>query len=369
MNDALLPEPAAPGAPAVTCPSCNAKVAAPASRCSACGEWLTDPEKLIEPRAGEVLGGRYRLESLIGVGGMARVWRALDLTHDREVALKLLQPELVGDRVAEQRFLNEGKTAREIRHPNAVDVFDHGLFPNGMPYIAMELLEGKLLSELVRQVGALSAERVVRLMLQVAGAVGEAHRRGLVHRDLKPDNIIIVGASDDAHERAVLLDFGIAIHAEGLEAGESKDGLGTPAYAAPEQATGEPLGTRADVYSLGVVMYQLLTGELPGSRGGADATSPRRTTRVMPPDGGGRSSPVLRGALQKVVVQALSPDPRQRHGDARVLLRDLERVAVHLPRERDASFSLERLVRNWWWLPALLILVAALAALIWFNAG
>jgi serine/threonine protein kinase len=179
-----------------------------------------------------------------------------------------------------------------------------------------------------------------------------------------------VGASDDAHERAVLLDFGIAIHAERLEAVESKDGLGTPGYSAPEQSTGEPLGTRADVYSLGVVMYQLLTGELPNQRGGGtDAVGPRRTTRIMPPDGGGRSSPALRGALQKVVVQALSPDPKQRHGDARHLQRDLERVAVHLPRVRDKRPTWQRVVAVWWWLPALLVVVAVIAALLWFNAG
>ncbi len=356
--------------PAGTCPSCHAAVAAPASRCSACGEWLTDPEQLIEPRADQVLGERYRLLALIGVGGMARVWRALDLAGDREVALKILGVELVGDRAAEQRFLNEGKTARELRHPNVVEVFDYGLFPNGMPFIAMELLDGKLLSELIRQVGALSAERVVRLMLQVAGAVGEAHRRGLVHRDLKPENIFIVAPQDESRERAVLLDFGIAIHAETREAVESKDGLGTVEYAAPEQASGEPLGTRADVYSLGVVMYQLLTGSLPGKGGDGGATTGtvRRTTRVMPPDGGGRSSPALRDALQKVVVQALSPDPRQRHVDARHLLRDLERVAVHLPRESRAALSWNTVVATWWWLPVLLLVVAVITSFLWFGA-
>ncbi len=357
-------------APVVNCPSCQAAVAAPASRCSACGEWLTDPEKLIEPRADDVLGDRYRLLALVGVGGMARVWRALDLANDREVALKILGVELVGDQVAERRFLNEGKTACEIRHPSVVEVFDYGLFPNGMPFIAMELLDGKLLSELIRQVGALSAERVVRLMLQVASAVGEAHRRGLVHRDLKPENIFVVAPQDESRERAVLLDFGIAIHAETREAVESKDGLGTVEYAAPEQSSGEPLSTRADVYSLGVVMYQLLTGALPGQ----DATSPsatatvRRTTRIMPPDGGGRSSPVLRGALQKVVVQALSADPRQRQVDARHLLRDLERVALHLPRESRAGLTWSTVIATWWWLPVVLAVVAIITSLLWFSA-
>ncbi len=354
-------------APAAVCPACSAPIPAPAARCSQCGEWLSDPEKLIEPRPGDVYGDRYRLESLLGVGGMARVWRAFDLRGEREVALKLLGAEGIGEHTAEQRFLAEGRTAKDIRHPNVVDVFDFGLFPNGMPYIAMELLEGKLLSELIRQVGALSAERVLALMMQVAGAVGETHRRGWVHRDLKPDNIFVVPPTGDGRsERTVLLDFGIAIHPETREAVESRDGLGTVEYAAPEQATGEPLGTRADVYSLGVVMYQLLTGSLPGNRGPSETTGTvRRTTRAMPAPGGGASPPALRKALEKIVVQALSPDSKQRHVDARHLLRDLERAAVHLPPEVAPGWAWRRTLRNWWWLPVLIGVVAGITAVVW----
>jgi serine/threonine protein kinase len=294
------------------------------------------------------------------------VWRALDLGNGQDVALKLLGVEGVGDHAAEQRFLAEGKTAHELEHPNVVKVYEYGLFPTGVPFIAMELLEGKLLTELIRQVGALSAERVLKLMMQVASAVGETHRRGWVHRDLKPDNIFVVPPTPDGREeRAVLLDFGIAIHAEGREAVESKDGLGTTAYAAPEQSTGDPLGARADVYSLGVVMYQLLTGALPGNRAEPGTATVHRTTRIARPSGNAATSPVLRQALEKIVIQALSPDSKQRHVDARHLLRDLERASVHLPRQRLKGPAWGHVLRTWWWLPALIALVAGIAIALW----
>ncbi|MCZ7680637.1 MAG: protein kinase [Sandaracinaceae bacterium] len=207
------------------------------------------------PRRGAVLADRYRV---LGVGGMGSVHRVLDTELDEEVALKLLRPEITRDADALHRFRRELKLARRVTHPNVARTYDLGVH-EGTRFITMELIEGSPLSRPIRMGGALALGEALRVAAEIARGLAAAHAVGIVHRDLKPDNVMLAG------ERVCLTDFGIARLAEDV-AGDTRytvGPIGTPAYMAPEQVEGRPLDGRADVYALGVLLFECLTGRLP----------------------------------------------------------------------------------------------------------
>ncbi len=268
------------------CPRCHAPIDPAHHDCPECGQRIPVRDPLI----GYVFDGRYRVLDLLGRGGMAVVYWAEDASvpGGREVALKLLKPDLLQDARAVERFRRESERASQIHHPHAVQVYDHGEFADGMLFLAMERLSGVALSELIRQGRGLPEVRALKLAIQIASAVGEAHRIGLVHRDLKPDNVMIEPGSTGQGERAVVLDFGIAksmreapeAPRRGLarwlarEAAPARDAagvpltrdgyvMGTPDYMSPEQAAGRPIDARSDVFSLGLMLFEMLAGELP----------------------------------------------------------------------------------------------------------
>jgi serine/threonine-protein kinase len=228
----------------------------------------------------QCLAGRYRLDRTLGEGGMGTVYAATDLALEREVAVKLVREDLVASPFARERFQRETRIAASFTHPHIVTVHDYGVAPDGRAFIVMEMLRGVTLAERLRREGALPPAHVLAILHDVCAAVGVAHARGFVHRDVKPANIFLV--RDDAGERAKVLDFGIArLLAPGAADGTSTWAgalVGTPRYMAPEQLRGEPVSTAWDVWALTMVAFEMLSGasafegadpERPGALAGA----------------------------------------------------------------------------------------------------
>ncbi|MFL5711099.1 MAG: protein kinase domain-containing protein, partial [Chloroflexota bacterium] len=206
---------------------------------------------------GQVLGGRYRLIELLGSGGMATIYRATDTGLGRDVALKILRPEYLRDPDFSARFRQEAQAAASLSHPNVVTVYDYGEDPSG-PYIVMELVDGEDLATIMRRSGTLPPRQVARIGAGVARALAAAHARGLVHRDIKPGNVLI---GKDGQVKVV--DFGIARAISEAQVTLPGTTLGSVHYFSPEQARGEPATAASDIYSLGIVLYEMLVGSRP----------------------------------------------------------------------------------------------------------
>jgi streptogramin lyase len=249
-----------------------------------------------DPRIGTELLG-YRIEELIGRGGMGVVYRAYDLRLKRNVALKLIAPELSADERFRERFLAESELAASLDHPNVIPIYNAGEH-EGQLYLAMRYVEGSDLKALLRE-GPLDPGRAIAICRQAAAALDAAHARGLVHRDVKPSNVLL-----DSREHVYLADFGLSRRlseqAPGLEATFS---LGTPAYVAPEQIQGDDVGERADVYSLGCLIYECLTGEAPYPR---DSELAVLWAHLNDP-------PPTLPSLEEVLPKALAKEPEERY--------------------------------------------------------
>ena len=218
---------------------------------------MTEPGTAV---AGRRLGGRYRMEALLATGGMGEVWVARDLLLDRAVAVKVLGGALAGDGRAAERLRREARAAARLEHPNIARVLDLGE-QDGRPYLVMELLEGESLAARIDRAGAMAPPEASRVVAAVADALEAAHRAGVVHRDVKPGNVFLTSDGE-----VKVLDFGIA-SAAGEAALTTGEMLGTPAYLAPERVLGHPATPAADVYALGVVLYELLAGHRPFDNG------------------------------------------------------------------------------------------------------
>jgi serine/threonine-protein kinase len=249
---------------AVRCEKCNQGNPDDARFCASCGAAILAPRDR-DPLIGSVIGGRFRVLSVIGEGGMGRVYRAeqeLGATS-RPVAIKVLTTN-PGDEKAVQRFHREIATVVSLHHPNTIRIYDTGALPDGRLYIAMELVEGRSLQKAIQE-GPMPLAVVERLVSQIGGALAEAHRRGIVHRDLKPDNVLLASHTEEG-EDAKILDFGIAKNDRHMESSEvTAQGtiVGTPAYMSPEQLSGKDVDPRSDVYALGLMTYEMLTGSRP----------------------------------------------------------------------------------------------------------
>jgi serine/threonine-protein kinase len=265
---------------------------------------------------GRVLAGRYELDEIVGQGGMATVYRAHDQALGRDVALKVLRDQYAADPEFVERFDREARGAARLAHPNVVDIYDVGS-DDGMRYLVMELVEGENLKRLIRRSAPLPPALVIRLGREIAAALDYAHRRGLIHRDVKPQNVLI-----DAEGHAKLTDFGIVEAAGSAALTETGTVLGTAQYMAPEQARGRSVGPPSDIYSLGVVLYEMATGRLPFEGETPLAIALRHVQDEPTPPR--RLNPSLPPALEAAILRAMAKDPARRYPSAAALAEELE---------------------------------------------
>jgi serine/threonine-protein kinase len=320
-----------------------------------------------------IVDGRYRVLSRIGSGGMADVYCAEDLQLGRNIALKVLHGRFAEDEEFVERFRREASSAAGLQHQHVVSVYDRGEW-DGTYYIAMEFLRGRSLKEIVQQDGPLHPERAIDLTVQILRAARFAHRRGIIHRDLKPHNVIV-----DEEDRAKVTDFGIA-RAGASDMTQTGSIMGTAQYLSPEQAQGHPVSEPSDLYSVGVVLYELLTARVPFEGESAVTIALKHVSeQPVPPSAFNRAvTPELEG----VVMRALEKDPARRFPDADTFIAALEHaraaltgsaaalgpVAVetvydgHVPPPAEI-YEDEVAGRRWWlWLLALLLLALAIGA-------
>jgi YVTN family beta-propeller protein len=279
-----------------------------------------------DPRIGRELAG-YRIERLLGRGGMSVVYLATDLDLERKVALKLLAPELAQQPGFRERFIRESRLAASLDHPNVVPVYEAGEV-EGVLFIAMRYVRGTDLQAVIEQDGALDVARVVGIVGQVAGALDAAHREGLVHRDVKPANVLLAESSDpDTAEHVYLSDFGVTkrrLSAGGLTA--TGQLVGTVDYVAPEQIKGEAVDGRADVYSLGCMAFECLTGQKPFAR---DTEVAVLWAQVQtPPPSAIEVRAELPADVDRVLARAIAKSPDERHSTAGAFARDLALAVV-----------------------------------------
>jgi len=279
--------------------------------------------------AGRTLGGRYRLEVPIARGGMAEVWEAHDEILSRPVAVKVLQPHLATDEVFLERFRREAVTAARLAHPGVVSTFDTGI-DNGTAYIVMELVKGRTLRQFLSEQGRLEPWQAVAVARQIADALVHAHQAGLVHRDIKPANVLLV-EDDMGGMRVKVTDFGIAKASAGIGTDLTRTGtvLGTPKYVSPEQIKGEDPDARADLYSLGIVFYEMLVGSPPFVGDTDLATAMAHLNNRVP-----KVSASVRGVppeLDRLVSDLLAKDPKRRVPSAVVLRQRLDALGPLAP--------------------------------------
>ncbi len=281
-----------------------------------------------DARVGLILDSKYKLIESLGEGGMGSVFRAERLHIGDEVAVKLLHRDLVREKHALERFRREARTAAMIRHPNVVTIhdFNDGTSNGSEAYIVMELVQGASLRQLLQRNGRMSPARAVHLMHDICAGVGVAHRRGLLHRDLKPDNVIVVPPSHEGDEEtAKVVDFGLAKVRDVAATALTQTGtvLGTLYYMSPEQCSGEELDARADVYSLGAMFYEMLTGNPPfraNNLAGLISKHLHEQPPLIP------QSFEISPALESVCMRALAKDRNQRQPDAIAFGSDLQKA-------------------------------------------
>jgi len=309
-------------------------------------------ERHKDSRIGLILDSKYKLIESLGEGGMGSVFRAERLHIGDEVAVKLLHHDLVREKQALERFRREARAAAMIRHPNVVSIhdFNDGTGAETEAYIVMELVQGVSLGNLLRRDGRMRPARAVHLMRDICTGVGVAHRRGLLHRDLKPDNVIVVPPSHEGDEEtAKVVDFGLAKVRDVGATALTQTGvvLGTLYYMSPEQCSGEELDARADVYSLGAMFYEMLTGNPPfraNNMAGLISKHLHETPPLFP------QSFEISPALESVCMLALAKDRRQRPPDAIAFGRELQK-ALTAPVIRRRSSSSSR-PSPWKWIAA-----------------
>src|SRR5215204_6126677 len=227
---------------------------------------------------GKIVDGRYVLGESLGSGGMGEVYLAHDGVLERDVALKVLRSQYAGDEEVAERFRGEARSAASLSHPNIVQVYDRGEAEDGTSYIAMEYVPGGTLKEQIGRRAPFGDRETAAVGAQIADALGEAHERGVIHRDIKPQNVLVTSSGN-----LKVTDFGIARAASFVTISVTNAVFGTAGYISPEQALGEPVSPASDLYSLGVILYEMLTGELPYKADNPMAVCMKHVTEPLRP--------------------------------------------------------------------------------------
>jgi serine/threonine protein kinase/Tfp pilus assembly protein PilF len=362
---------------AIKCPKCQHENPDDTIYCGKCTTPLKAPEELgvtetIETTTNELtrgttFAGRYEIIEELGRGGMGKVYRVEDTKLKQEVALKLIKPEIASDKKTIERFQNELKTARMIAHKNVCRMFDMGESKDSH-FITMEYIRGEDLKSLIQKMGQLSAGQAITIAKHVCDGLMEAHKLGVVHRDLKPQNIMI-----DKQGDARIMDFGIARSLEGRGITGAGVMIGTPDYMSPEQVEGKETDQRSDIYSLGVILYEMVTGRVPFE--GDTALSIAVMHKTETPKAPIELNPQIPDALNSVIMRCLEKDKQNRPQSAGELRSELESIDKGIPtteriiperkpltsREITVKFSLKKA-----FIPAMIVLaVAVMAVVVW----
>lgn len=341
-------ERAAPAEPerhgATVCPHCAQHFSPDGRFCPFDGEPLCpapDWDPRADPLLGSVVDNRYEIESVLGEGGMGVVYAARHRALGKRFALKALRKDLATEPEIAARFTQEARTAASVSHPGLVEITDFGRLPSGQPFFVMELLEGQSLAQLIRRGGPIPAARAVDIIRQIADAMAAAHDRSIVHRDLKPENIHVAPDSAD-RDCVTIVDFGLAkvIGANRL----TRAGMvfGTPHYMSPEQAQGDATDHRADIYALGVVMYEMFTGRVPFEADSYMGVLTKHMYMAPTPPSQLVGTDKL-GVLEDITLRCLEKKPDHRYQHLRELMRDLD-LAMNPTGERPSAAARPRRV-------------------------
>lgn len=309
------------------CTTCNTSYPSGTGVCQVDGSELISTMR--DPMVGVVLPKKFRIVGLLGRGAMSVVYRGVHEPTGQTVAIKLLKSHLVSDTVSARRFQMEAQTVGALQHPNIVDVLHHGVTEQGVPYLIMELVAGDSLADMLRIEGSISVNRTIRIFAQAASALAYAHDRGVIHRDIKPSNIVVCHREDE-RDIVKIVDFGIAkmqgygITSQNLTA--TGEVVGTPMYMSPEQTMGKDLDGRSDIYSLGCVMYECVTGTPPFVGQSAVDTMHKQILQDAVPVDTVRPDLYIPERLKSVINLAMTKDVRSRYQHMRELQSDLEDV-------------------------------------------
>jgi tRNA A-37 threonylcarbamoyl transferase component Bud32 len=313
------------------CPQCGTRYADNIAFCPADGtptDVAAAPASPVDRLIGVTIDRRYRIDARIGEGGMGVVYRATHVALNKPFAIKVMRGEQANDPEIVQRFVQEARAVSEIGHPNIVNISDFGRTADGAVYFAMEFLHGRTLAEQML-LGPLSRERALPIFIQISGALEAAHQHDIVHRDLKPDNVYLTREAEH-HDFVKVLDFGIA-KVKNAAAKLTRTGMvfGTPHYMSPEQAAGQSVDHRSDIYSLGVIMFQVFAGQLPFD---AESFMGVMTKHMFEPVPSPSSvSGAVQGPIEDILIKALQKKPEQRYQSMRELQAELERVQSGRP--------------------------------------
>lgn len=314
------------------------------------------------PRMSRLIDDRYEVLGQLGEGGMAVVLAARDQRLNRDVAIKLLRPHLANDPRIHERFAREAHAAAALNHPNIIEIFDVGVH-GANPYIVMKLVSGQTLKQIIATDAPFHPDDVAALLQQIGRALDHAHAKGYIHRDVKPGNILI-----EQTGTALVADFGIAKGLDESDLTEFGAGFGTAAYMAPEQVLGQMATPATDIYSAGVIAFELLTGKLPFSAETPVAMAMRQVHDAPPPPS--LVNPRLPPALDSVVLRALDKNPTRRWPSMREFVRALTAATSH---DYEPSYSLERhlsepkIAGRWLTYVVGVIVLAMAGAMLWFG--